>query len=267
MVQHPTRDITGLSKAKLAHFFAQLSRAPARALLLDYDGTLAPFHQQRASALPYPEVAELLKKLSRTGTRLVIATGRPAREAALFLDGQSIEIWGSHGLERLYPDGSYELAKLNPGVVKRLAEANHLLVKGGLGSLLEVKPGGTAIHWRGLESTDQLREQVQEVWSSLPSREGLRLMAFDGGMEILASARTKRDVVRTLLSEMRKEVCIAYLGDDQTDEDAFAALQGFGLSVLVQEKYRPTVADVWIRPPQDLIAFLSDWVKACEKLP
>lgn len=265
MLQPVTRDISGLSNAMLAHFFAQLSRAPARALLLDYDGTLAPFHQQRTNALPYPEVAELLKKLSSTETRLVIATGRPAKEAALFLDGQSIEIWGSHGLERLYPDGSYELAKLDLRVVKRLSEVNHLLVNEGLGSLLELKPGGIAVHWRGLESTDQLRDQVQKVWSSLSSREGLRLMQFDGGLEILASARTKRDVVRTLLSEMRKGSSIAYLGDDQTDEDAFAAMQGFGLSVLVQAKYRPTVADVWIRPPEGLIAFLSDWIKACEK--
>jgi trehalose 6-phosphate phosphatase len=265
MLQPATRDISGSNKAKLAHFFAQLSRAPARALLLDYDGTLAPFHQQRENALPYPRVAELLKKLSSTGTRLVIATGRPAKEAALFLRGQSIEIWGSHGLERLRPNGSYELAKLDPGVVKRLSEVNELLLKEGLGCLLERKPSGTAIHWRGLESTDRLRERVEQVWSSLPTREGLRLMPFDGGMEILTSARTKRDVVRTLLSEMRKGACVAYLGDDQTDEDAFAALQGFGLSVLVQEKYRPTVADVWIRPPEGLIAFLSDWVRACER--
>ena len=252
------------SKTKLADFFAELSRAPARALLLDYDGTLAPFHAQRSSALPYPEVSGLLKQVSGSQTRLVIATGRPAKEAALLLHGLRLEIWGSHGLERLLGDGSYERAELDPDVANRLSEANHLLEEEDLNQQLERKPGGTAIHWRGLESAKQIMGQVEKVWLSLSSREGLRLMRFDGGVEIRASARTKRDVVRTVLSEMGKGASIAYLGDDQTDEDAFAALQGFGLSVLVQEKYRPTVADLWIRPPDGLIAFLSEWVKACD---
>ena len=263
MLQPVTHDISASSKAKLGEFFAQLCRASVRVLLLDYDGTLAPFQQQRNHALPYPQVPELLKKISATATRLVIATGRPAHETALLLKGLSVEIWGSHGLERLHPDGSYELAKLDPRVVRRLSEANDLLIEEGLSSLLEIKPGGTAIHWRGMESPARPARQVEKVWASLASREGLRLMRFDGGMEIRGSFRTKRDVVRTVLSEVHKGASIAYLGDDQTDEDAFAALQGFGLSVLVKETYRPTVADVWICPPQGLIGFLSDWVEAC----
>ena len=55
------------------------------------------------------------------------------------------------------------------------------------------------------------------------------------------------------------------LGDDVTDEDAFAALQGYGLSVLVRSDYRPTVADVWIRPPEGVIEFLSDWIQSLRR--
>lgn len=262
-MQPVTHDISAGTRNKIEDFFAQLSRASARALLIDYDGTIAPFQQQRSKALPYPKVSELLKKIGATGTRLVIATGRPANETALLLNEPGVEIWGSHGLERLHSDGSYELTKLDARVVRRLAEANDSLLEEGLAGLLEIKPGGTAVHWRGLEAKAQLSDQVQKVWSSLSSREGLRLMMFDGGMEIRATTRTKRDVVRTVLSELPKGASIAYLGDDQTDEDAFAALQGFGLSVLVKPTYRSTVADVWIRAPLGLIAFLSGWVKAC----
>lgn len=56
---------------------------------------------------------------------------------------------------------------------------------------------------------------------------------------------------------------MAYLGDDQTDENAFEALHGRGLSVLVRREYRPTNADVWIQPPEGVTAFLSDWASAC----
>ena len=46
-------------------------------LLLDYDGTLAPFHPDRFQARPYPQVAELLQAIIDAGrTRLVIISGR-----------------------------------------------------------------------------------------------------------------------------------------------------------------------------------------------
>jgi trehalose-phosphatase len=82
-------------------------------------------------------------------------------------------------------------------------------------------------------------------------------------MEIRVAASDKGDAVRTILHEMSHDAAVAYLGDDHTDEDAFAALQGYGLSVLVQPHHRPTVADLWVRPPEGVLAFLTDWMTAC----
>lgn len=88
-------------------------------------------------------------------------------------------------------------------------------------------------------------------------------MPFDGGIEITIGARDKGDAVRTILSEIGTDSAVAYLGDDTTDEAAFAALKGRGLNVLVRDEYRRTLADVWIRPPDEVAAFLSSWVSAC----
>ena len=52
----------------------------------------------------------------------------------------------------------------------------------------------------------------------------------------------------------------AYLGDDVTDENAFQAVKGHGVGLLVREELRPTEADVWIRPPDELRSFLLDWI-------
>jgi trehalose-6-phosphatase len=54
---------------------------------------------------------------------------------------------------------------------------------------------------------------------------------------------------------------VAYLGDDLTDEDAFRALKGKGLSVLVRKESRTTEADCWLKPPDELLDFLKKWHK------
>src|SRR5881227_4000887 len=98
-----------------ASFFDQVSHASKRALMLDYDGTLAPFTADRTRAFPYREIPEMVSRIMRCNTRVVLISGRAATEL-LFLSGihPHPEIWGSHGAERLYPDGSYEVESPEP---------------------------------------------------------------------------------------------------------------------------------------------------------
>ncbi|MGA8151258.1 MAG: trehalose-phosphatase [Terriglobales bacterium] len=265
MLQVETQSISQETQSKLTGFFAQVARASSRALLLDYDGTLAPFSADRHRAAPYPEIPTLLDQIrNSTNTRLVVVSGRRAPEVATLLGLKKIEVWGCHGLSRLYADGRYELPNLDEKTVGKISEANELLRLEGLFDLLEFKPAATAIHWRGIEAAaNQVARRVQNVWSMLRGKEGLELLEFDGGMEIRVAGRNKGDAVRTLLTEMGGHPAVAYLGDDQTDEDAFAVLQGRGLSVLVRQDNRPSMADAWIQPPHGVMAFLANWVTAC----
>ena len=50
-----------------APFLERLRSAPARVLLLDYDGTLAPFCVDRTLAFPYPEVPPLIVRIMAHG--------------------------------------------------------------------------------------------------------------------------------------------------------------------------------------------------------
>ena len=61
------------------------------------------------------------------------------------------------------------------------------------------------------------------------------------------------------LAGFNGEYVASYLGDDLTDEDAFRALKGRGLSVLVRNELRETLADIWLKPPGELIDFLLKW--------
>jgi trehalose-6-phosphatase len=69
--------------------------------------------------------------------------------------------------------------------------------------------------------------------------------------------------VRAILKELPPKTPVAYLGDDLTDEDAFLALGNAGLTVLVRPELRPTAAELWIKPPQELTLFFETWLDAC----
>ena len=259
-------DIAAESQGKISDLLAKASRSPARALLLDYDGTLAPFSEDRQRAAPYPEIPALLDRIrTTTNTHLVVITGRRATEVSRLLGLKKIEVWGCHGLSRLHSNGMHEIHPVDERTISRISEANELLRSEGLFDLLELKPAGVAIHWRAVESAmaKQVARKVRDVWSMLPSREGLELLKFDGGMEIRVALRNKGDAVRTILTELGKDAVIAYLGDDQTDEDAFEALRGDGLGILVSREHRPTAADAWVLPREGVTAFLLSWIIAC----
>lgn len=247
-------------------FFERLRRARTRTLLLDYDGTLAPFTPDRNRAFPYREIPELVSKIMRTGTRVVLISGRPATEL-LFLSGihPHPEIWGSHGSERLHVDGSYEVDSPQPDHNAALQAAARSLHASGLASRMETKPGGIAVHWRGLPPQERaaIETKVRNLFSSAVENHGLHLLPFDGGLELRAPGNNKGDAVSAILAEAGSEVAAAYLGDDQTDENAFRAIKGRGIAILVRSEPRPTMADVWLRPPDELGRFLRDWLTAC----
>ena len=235
-------------------------------LLLDYDGTLAPFSIERMSAFPYEGVREVLEKVIETGrTRLVVISGRPAREITSLLGVSVREIWGSHGLERLRPDGSVETVILTQSERAMLTQARMSIESLGLSYLAEFKPTSVAVHWRGLDNDEvrRVRDLIRNAWGRLSTGSGIALQEFDGGLEIRVARRNKGDAVTTILAEVPPLTPVAYLGDDRTDEDAFSALQGRGLTVLVRPEWRETKAKIWIKPPEELMAFLLAWAQAC----
>jgi trehalose-phosphatase len=255
----------------LEGFFASVSTAKTAALLLDYDGTLAPFHIDPALAIPYPGVVDALEDLAKSQrTRLVIVSGRWTRDVVPLLKlGEPLEIWGVHGWERLRPDGSYEITQLPEAALTALVAADDWAEDlAGLGARAERKPASIAFHWRGLPEKQiaSIRRELLRRWTSLGSPKQVTLRAFDGGLELGAAGRNKGDVVRTLARECGPDAVIAYLGDDYTDEDAFGALPAGAAGGLVRDELRPTAAHFWLHPPAELLMFLRRWNAARGRL-
>jgi trehalose 6-phosphate synthase/trehalose 6-phosphate phosphatase len=88
-------------------FFAGFAGKFTPLLLLDYDGTLAPFCVDRFLARPWAGVRELLTRIQQQGrTRMAIISGRSVHEIRPLLGiDPPFEVWGLHGAERLFPNG------------------------------------------------------------------------------------------------------------------------------------------------------------------
>ena len=243
-----------------------VAQAPRSLLLLDYDGTLAPFHKERDQAFPYAGIPEILQEIIRGGhTRVVIISGRDTSETIPLLGLDPFpEVWGLHGMQRQKPDGRVEMLRLEESYLNALSDADRWLSYQQLRHTAEFKTGSIAVHWRGLSEwgVEELRGRVLLGWKAIADHAGMELLDFDGGIELRPPEADKGDVVRLLLGEMGPGTPAAYLGDDATDEHAFQAIRGHGLSVLVRPRWRHTAAQSWIKPPDELLAFLNKWLDA-----
>ena len=244
-------------------YFARVHRAEQRVLLLDYDGTLAPFHPDPRLAMPYPEVLEVLARVAESpGTHIAIVSGRPLEDLRKMLAALPHgEAWASHCWE--WSKGRVEDRHLpGPKARELLGQARALaqpLVEQG--SRLEAKVASLALHWRGLPAANATRVHAAalELWEQFDGDE-LALLPFDCGVEIRAIGRDKSDAVEAAVS-VYPDAVLAYLGDDTTDEDAFRAIRPYGLGVLVRKHRRLTSARAWVSGPAELSSLLERWVR------
>ncbi len=249
-------------------FLREATEAPERILMLDYDGTLSPHRVERNEAVPYPGVRELLEELhAGAQCRTVIVSGRTIADLKPLLGmGDSFEIWGCHGWERMNSGGAYETPDLPPGVPAALKKAAAALRDAGHGDRIETKAAGVAMHTRGIPPGEQakLERETLLLWKPIAEAAGLHIHEFNGGLEMRPEGMDKGTVVDAILGEAHQDAAVAYLGDDLTDEDAFRAIDGRGLAVLVSSQARETAAAVRIEPPDELLLFLRRWCLALE---
>ncbi len=260
-------------------FFHGLASAPRAVLMLDYDGTLAPFREDRLQTQFYPGVRARIDRLcSIKDDRLVFISGRNARELRELMGlAKPVDIWGSHGRELLEANGEYCIAPLTGDEEEVLAHVRQTLESEYDPAILELKPNSVAVHWRKATSRkDEVETRVRQLYEELKNKNQMdgtiNLLTFDGGLEVRAGEGSKGFAVRSILENLPAETMASFLGDDITDEDAFEVLQeeqykSRSCAVLVRDKPRPSYASVWVRPPAELLEFMDMWIQARENRP
>jgi trehalose 6-phosphate phosphatase len=264
-------DLNQKETEKLENFFCSLSGARSPLLLLDYDGTLADFRINRFDARPWAGVRELLQIIQKDNrTRLTIITGRPAGEINPMLQlPEPVEVWGLHGAERLFPDGTREMQEAPPEACAKLDELREQLRRNAFGGLFEDKPNAVVMHWRGhpARQARHIEQKTRALFEPAAQVSGLSLLEFEAGVE-LRVGRDKGGAVEAIVQQARTSTPIVYVGDDLTDESAFSAVNGLRnphLSILMRRHWRQTAATVWLQPPEGLRWFLREWEKALNR--
>ena len=229
------------------------------ALFLDYDGTLTPI-------VARPELATLDGAVRRTLAELAaccpvaIVSGRDRADVQRLVGIDGLIYAGSHGFDIRGPGlRSEHGAAFLPDLDGVEADLRMSLAR-IQGVLLERKTYSLAVHVRSL--APDIVGAVEAVVDTALNRH-TRLRKGTGKMVFELLPRLdwhKGKAVLHIMEALRlstAHVLPIYIGDDRTDEDAFAALAGCGVGILVAESPRPTAAYYTLRDPDEVHRFLQ----------
>ena len=210
-------------------------------LLLDYDGTLTPIADRPEDALLPSRTKDDLALLLQIPRYLVgIVTGRAVDDVAALVGIEDVIYAGNHGLEILYPGGCWvhpEAARLRPKLAEIRERLNEEL--GHIpGLLLEDKGVTVSIHYR-LVAGDP-REEVQRGAQKVlePFAVNFQLTEGEKVLEVRPAVFFHKGTVIHTITQMvnvKESDLVIYIGDDETDEDAFAALKPKDIGIRVGE--------------------------------
>jgi trehalose 6-phosphate phosphatase len=201
-------------RSALARFVGD--EVPAKVLLaFDYDGVLAPLVRDPQGAYMRPRTRRLLERLARRYP-VAVVSGRAWRDVARFVGALVPTVVGNHGFELGRP------VPVPAAVVRQVARWRTALehaLDGVAGVHFEDKRSTLAIHY-GLSRG--WRKAERAVYEAANALEGTRLIPGKRVLNVLPHHfPSKGDAVRSLVSRNGCEAAL-YVGDDVTDEDAFA---------------------------------------------
>jgi trehalose 6-phosphate phosphatase len=209
-------------------------------LFLDLDGTLVDFAMTPDGIEVCDNLRGLLRHLqSSLDGRIAVISGRALADLDSHLNLPNLALSGSHGLERQRASRDEEAPLPSQSVIMATAAAHAFAADHKL--IVEPKPGGVAIHFRGAPA---LEDTVDRFMAGSAVRHGLILQKGSMVRELRQPGRNKGDVVRQFMQESPfSEGAPIFLGDDLTDEDAFRAAADLGGSGILVGPHRPTAAE------------------------
>jgi alpha,alpha-trehalase len=227
-------------------------------VFLDYDGTLTPIVRRPEDAVLSDEMRERLRKLAARAP-VAIVSGRDRAVVEALVGLPELVYVGSHGFDVAGPADSGLRLEVAADYLPDLDSAETAL-RGRLaevrGALVERKRLTLAAHYRLVAKVHRpkVAEAVEAVRAAHPRlRRDIGKSVFELRPDV---EWDKGHAVRWLLDHVAPDGIGLYVGDDLTDETAFAALRGRGIGIAVGVSSRETLADLALRDPEEVGSFL-----------
>lgn len=233
---------------------AQLRKAHSSVLLLDLDGTLVRLRRRPEDVRVSQRAKKILARLALLpNTTVAILSGRNVRSLEKLVDVKALRYFGLHGGEeaarppRISGEARKALTRAKRSARQDLAEFS--------GVNIEDKGYGFTVHYRGAD-----RKAVREANQTLlaivaPLRHALHVLNGKKVWEVLPrQIPGKGSTMRKLLANS-PAAALAYIGDDEPDEPAFAALDGH-VTIHVGQNEQ-THARFYLRNPGEVLRFLE----------
>jgi trehalose 6-phosphate phosphatase len=224
-------------------------------LFLDFDGTLVNFR-------PHPEEVRLASQVKRTLGRLArhrnlfvaIVSGRRLRYLRKVIGVKGVHYFGMHGSEQA--GAPVQLGKTGRQTLLRAKRMARLELGSFTGIRIEDKRLSFAVHSRGAQPKTIRAARRVLLQIVAPLRGVLRVLEGEKVWEVVpAEIQGKGAAVSKLVKRLPAGTLAVYVGDDTTDEAAFAALES-QITVRVGNA-RSTGARFYLRNPGEVLRFLT----------
>ena len=243
---------------------AAFAARPRVLVAVDFDGTLAPFVIDPMQARAVPGGLEALRAAAALGgVTAAVVSGRDLATLAALTGigpGDGITLIGSHGAQAsLQP--AHDAAFLDEDATARLSVVRSELetIRSRYPAVrLEHKPSAVALHTRGVEPSVAAAAAAAavEVGQRYP---GLHVMPGKDVVELTVLEANKGSAVVELARATGSDATL-YLGDDVTDERAFAALDPASGDLTVKVGDGQTAAAQRVPDPESVVKLLELFV-------
>jgi len=244
------------------------ARGKSIAVFLDYDGTLSPIVDTPDQAIMQADMREAVIELSKH-CPVGIISGRDLNDVKEKVRIDSIVYAGSHGFDISGPSGLQIENQIGKEFLPVLEEAERELSRklaSIKGMLVERKKFAIAIHYRlvdrwQVEAVEKVVDEVASKYAELRKTYGKKIFELQPNIDW-----HKGKALLALLSSLGldgNDVLPFYVGDDVTDEDAFRALIGRGIGIVVWDEPYETAAAYSLKNPDEVREFLLRLIPFC----
>lgn len=247
---------------------AAFAPRPRVLVAVDFDGTLSPFVIDPLQARAVPGALEALRAAAALGgVTVAVVSGRDLATLEMLTgigpqDG--ITLVGSHGAQTNL--GGHGSLALDTSLLDAEAEASLAVVRGELEAIrsryptvrLEQKPAAVALHTRGIEPSVAAAATTAalEVGQRYPR---VHLMPGKNVVELTVLEPDKGKVILELARATGSDATL-YVGDDVTDEKAFAALDSASGDLSVKVGDGQTAATQRVPDPASVVHLLEEFI-------